>query len=228
MKFLILEDDIFFVRELQSIIERHFQDITIDIYTDIVNEINISIYDVFFLDLEIGDKSGFDFANRINQIIIEDVPIIFVTSHIELWKESFNYHPFWYIDKANYQEELDKMFICLKKRLEQKHAHIDIEYNGINAKIELKDILYLYKEGNYVFIVTKNKEYKIYISLKKLLKQINRLDLFLKVNSGTIISKKYVQEYNIKNNEIILKNQKSFAVSRSCKNRVKELFGGIY
>lgn len=225
MVFLIIEDDRFFAEELKSIINNYFNNVSIDIYTDITNDIDIDKYDAYFLDLEIGDKSGFDFAKKINDSKVYERPIIFVTSHIELWKESYAYHPFWYIDKASYQEDLKRMFVYLNEKLKNDHAFIDIDYNNIMTRIELKDILYLYKEGNYIHIQTHYNNYKIYMSLKKLLKQITFPELFIKVNSGTIVNKNYIQDYNIKNSEIILKNNETFIISRSCKKGVKELFG---
>lgn len=225
MVFLIIEDDKLFAKELNSIINNYFDNVSIEIYTDIIDDIDIDKYDAYFLDLEVGNKSGFDFAKRINDSKVNERPIIFVTSHVELWKESYVYHPFWYIDKASYQEDLKRMFGYLNTKLQKDHAFIDIDYDNIMTRIELKDILYLYKEGNYIYIHTSYNSYKVYMSLKRLLKQITNLELFIKINSGTIVNKSYIQDYDVKNSKITLKNKESFVVSRSCKKSVKGLFG---
>jgi len=53
-----------------------------------------------------------------------------------LWKESYVYHPFWYIDKAGYQEDLKSMLVYLKKKLQNDHAFINIVYDNVMTRIE--------------------------------------------------------------------------------------------
>ncbi len=220
MKFIIIEDDAFFGRKLKAIISDYFNDVDIDIYTTVDDDIHIDDYDVFFLDLEIGQDNGYDFANIINETTEYHKIIIFVTSHVELWKNSFVHRPFWFIDKACYQDELPEMLKALQTKLNKDHAYIEVEYDGVFAHIELKDIHYFYKDGNYVYIHTTNHEYKIYTALKTLIKKIDSQD-FIKVNSGTLVKKNYILHYNNKTNEVVLKNNKVFVVSRSCRKNMK-------
>lgn len=226
MNFLIVEDDIFFAKELQTIIQNEFKNINIDIFTDINNNIYINQYDVYFLDLEIGNKNGFDFAKDINQITNYNKPIIFVTSHVEFWKESFAYRPFWYVDKTHYKTELQTMFAELKKKLKQDHAFIQFEYQNTLHRIEIKDIVSIYKEKNYSYIQTIQQQYRVYISLKTLLKQMNNHNLLIKINSGTLVKKDCIVKYDKTIKKVFLKNKQSFVVSRSCKKDLREFMKG--
>lgn len=213
MRFLIMEDDLFFAKELKSIIKKYFNNIRIDIYAYNIDDININRYNVFFLGLD-NNKNGFKFAQIINQTLVDNKPIIFIASDVELWKEGFVYHPFWCVDKTTSQRDLVAMFKNLKKKLIRDYASIKVDYNGILRRIRLNNINYIYKEKNYTYIHTESNEYKIHISLKNLLEQIDYTELFIKINSGILVRKKYIKEYNTRSNEILLANNQSFLVSR--------------
>ncbi len=223
MKFLVLDDDIYFAEAIASIIKEKFSRVKIDIYTDITNNIDVLSYEAYFLDIEVGDKSGFKFSEKINHLTYGYRPIIFVTSHIELWNESYHYHPFWFINKSNYQEDFNRMLDDLSKTLEFNCAYIEVICNQIKITIKLRDILYLYKEGNYTFIQTDNTKYKTYISLKNILKQIAQKDLFIRVNSGCLVNKNYIKDYCPEKKEVISINEKRFTVSRSCSRNIINL-----
>lgn len=215
MRFLIMEDDILFAKELKLIIKEYFNNIRIDINAYSTDDININKYDVFFLGLNNNDKNGFKFAQTINQTLLDHKLIIFIASDVELWKEIFAYHPFWCIDKATYQEDLIPTLKNLKKKLIHDYASIKVDYNGVIRRIRLKNINYIYKDKNYTYIHTENNEYKVHISLKNLLQQIDFTNLFIKINSGILVRKKYIKEYNLRTNEILLIDNQSFLVSRS-------------
>lgn len=222
-KILILEDDEYFALELKSILFNHYPNSQIDVYHNINHEINISLYDIFFLDVDLSgndDKEGFCFAEEIN-IISDDKMIIFVTSHTDLWKEGYYYRPYWYIDKSHYKEELNELFHRrLDNDLKKKYAYIYIEYDNEVINILLKDIIYIENQRNHVNIYTLNRELKKYMPFKSVLKDIgDNIDLFIQINSGIIVSKKHINF--LKNNDIVLDNGVILPVSRRHKKEVK-------
>ncbi len=217
MKFLVLDDDIFFAHLLADMIQQYFNNSQVDILTHIDKSMDIESYDAFFLDIELNNENGFDYASYIHESLSSYKPIIFVTSHTELWKESFTYRPFWYIDKAHYEEELAKMFKELQKELTAKDI-ITIQYQDILTPVPLKNIIYIHKETNNLYIHTISQTYKIYQTLKVFSQQLN--NQFIKINSGTIVNKNYIKEYNKKTSEIILSNNILLPVSRSLRKNI--------
>ena len=74
---------------------------------------NIERYDVVFLDMEMKELNGIETANLIREFD-EHIIIVFVTSHSEYMKESFQCQPFRFIEKPLDYDELKKFFSILK------------------------------------------------------------------------------------------------------------------
>ncbi len=106
MNILVLDDDKFVSLEIKNIIDKHYNDdVYIDIYYNLDENINLSKYDIFFLDIDIDNQinQGFEFASLIKSKY-ENKPIVFVTSHNEYMKNSFKYRPFRYVEKITYKQ----------------------------------------------------------------------------------------------------------------------------
>ena len=63
------------------------------------------LFDIYLLDIEMPDYSGFQLAAAIRDVSLEAV-IIFVTSHIEYAIDGYRYSAFRYIPKSKIQELL--------------------------------------------------------------------------------------------------------------------------
>lgn len=68
---------------------------------------NIERYDVVFLDMEMRELNGIETANLIREFD-EHIIIVFVTSHSEYMKESFQCQPFRFVEKP--------LFFCRNER----------------------------------------------------------------------------------------------------------------
>ncbi|HIT85165.1 MAG TPA: response regulator [Candidatus Ornithomonoglobus intestinigallinarum] len=80
---------------------------------------NIERYDVVFLDMEMRELNGIETANLIREFD-EHIIIVFVTSHSEYMKESFQCQPFRFIEKPLDYDELKKVFYDIKDKLSKK------------------------------------------------------------------------------------------------------------
>lgn len=77
---------------------------------------NVERYDVVLLDMEMEELNGIETANLIREFD-EHIIIIFVTSHSEYMKESFQCQPFRFIEKPLDYDELKKIFYDIKDKL---------------------------------------------------------------------------------------------------------------
>ena len=74
-----------------------------------------------FLDIEMPDTNGLDVAVKIREEN-QEVPIIFISWHQKYEHQSFLVHPFSFIDKNNFKEELES---CLNDLLKDFHRKND-------------------------------------------------------------------------------------------------------
>lgn len=60
---------------------------------------------LFLLDIDMPEISGFDVARKLKEMKLSDY-IIFVTGHTMYALNSYEFHPFYYLDKAHISEKL--------------------------------------------------------------------------------------------------------------------------
>ena len=72
--------------------------------------------DAIFLDIDIPEMNGFQIAKNVRKLY-PDCMIIFCSSHNELVYESFEYEPFWFLCKSDYERKLDSV---LEKSFKKK------------------------------------------------------------------------------------------------------------
>ena len=106
----------------------------------------------------------------------------------------------------------------------KRRSHIDGEYylyqrNGITSKIRLSQIYYIESLRHQIIIHSINGEMIERKTLSQFIKEIQSPD-FIQIHKSYIINKRFIQE--IKNQEVILKEQTHLPIGRSYKESLKE------
>lgn len=175
---------------------------------------NIERYDVVFLDMEMKNLNGIETANLIQEFD-EHIIIVFVTSHSEYMKESFQCQPFRFVEKPLDYEELKKVFYDIYKKLSKKRKIFSFMENKTKVRLYCDDIIYCESQAHWVWIYTKEKLYKICKSLSDLYEQLDK-EMMFQVHKSFIINFNYI--YIIKGNNIQLYHcDKVIPISRSYK-----------
>lgn len=160
----------------------------------------IERYDVVFLDMEMKNLNGIETANLIQEFD-EHIIIVFVTSHSEYMKESFQCQPFRFVEKPLDYEELKKVFYDIYKKLSKKRKIFSFMENKTKVRLYCDDIIYCESQAHWVWIYTKEKLYKICKSLSDLYEQLDK-EMMFQVHKSFIINFNYI--YIIKGNNIQL------------------------
>ncbi len=112
-----------------------------------------NLCDILFLDIDMPDISGMDIAGKLMEI--ESKPLlIFVTSHDELVYESLQYHPFGFIRKSFFDEEIEKVLKDCEAELKDRKKHFHFRMESRDIVLSLTDILYFEADGNYLKLYT--------------------------------------------------------------------------
>lgn len=115
--------------------------------------------DILFLDIDMPGINGMEAAHRISDMGQKPL-LIFVTSHDELVYESLQYHPFGFIRKSFFAQEIEKVLEDCRRELDSGKKHFQFQLSGRKIILLLADILYFEADGNYLKIRTRTGQYR--------------------------------------------------------------------
>ena len=199
--------------------------------------------DLVFLDVEIYDKTGFDFLKRIPEI---DFDLIFTTAHTSYAVQAFRYSALDFllkpIDRKQFKEAITKV-IQKKDKENGLQENIRLLLDNIHAKtpnnrvfipnhkgydvIDTNQVLYLKGDENYTHIFSLD-HYKTTIPrtilwFEGLLKGLP----FYRVHKSYMINTNHIEAYHKANGgEVILKGDIEIPISLRRKERfIREVIG---
>lgn len=178
-------------------------------------------YDILFLDMEMNGIDGIETANTIRTYDKKCI-IVFITNHSHYALKSFECHPFDFILKPLDFDKFKKIMDAIQAYLPNANATLVFRQNKKTVRILYDDILYFENKSHWIYIYTKDREYRIYMGFNDLLKKINS-DVFVVIHKSYIVNLNHIR--SIGTTELTLDTDNiSLPISRSNKNKVKELF----
>lgn len=157
------------------------------------------IYDILFLDIEIGDTNGIAVAKQIQQKHKNTV-ILVVTAYHQYLDDAMDIQVTRYIDKPATQNRifsaLDKAMSVINENVITLHIK-----NGQIVRLKISDIVYAEAKFKCVFIYTKETSHRIKETMKQLRSMLTA-SCFAVPHNSYIVNMKYIQ--NFQRNEIVL------------------------
>jgi two-component system LytT family response regulator len=146
--------------------------------------------DLMFLDIELPDITGLEFIRSLS-----DPPLtILITSKKEYALEAFEHSVVDYLVKPVSIERFLKavtkartIYDASGKNGENSKDQLFIKINGMIARIETKNILWIEALGDYITIHTPDKKYTVHSTLKAVEARLDP-ERFLRVHRSYIIS----------------------------------------
>ncbi len=233
MRVLIVEDDPSYALELEMLIENIGYELisVVDNAEDAFKLIEKEEPDLILMDIDIrGERSGIDVAEAIKD---KNIPVIFVTafSDRETYQSARETSPFGYVVKPFDQLTLQSIIeVTVAKLFAEKPPTQEpsewksdlitekgffIKVSNDLRKINFADILWLQSDGNYTYIVTKDKKMIVKISLTKILQKI-AAPFFMRIHKSYIVNIKAIQNINTADNVLII-NDQSIPIGRKYK-----------
>jgi two-component system response regulator LytT len=233
MKGIIIDDEI----TARIILKRVAEDIpNLDIVEDFsdamqaIKYLNKNAVDVIFLDIHMPNFTGFDFIESLKN----PSKIVLTTSDRNFALEAFEYK--FVIDylvkpiqldrfekaikKTNAVRLVEETAISVIKKESQTNITHDTLYVNIDrrlVKIDIPSICVIEAKGDYIKIITENKNHVVHSSLKKILEKLP-FDNFLKIHRSFVINIKKI--IDIEDNSVLI-NKNVIPVSRVNKNELK-------
>lgn len=179
-------------------------------------------YKVYFLDIDMPKIDGLEFAKLILQQQPEAI-LIFVSAKEEYVFQSFLVHPFAFIRKSQFDQDLDRAIGDLSvqyQKTEKRTCEIFDEL-GHSFEISIEDTIYLEAKDKYVNIVTKEGGFFIRNTLSDMENTLEEYH-FIRIHKSFLVNLRMI--YAIKYNKVILDGGQELPLSRNKTAEVKRRF----
>jgi DNA-binding LytR/AlgR family response regulator len=184
---------------------------------------NAKDFDIFVLDVYIGDEMGTALAKEIRKRGIES-PIIFLTTSVEHAPESFETATLRYLIKplnpVKFYEAMDAALAQAEKAVERL-IKLKTE-NGVE-RINASLILYSEAHNHYQYIkLNDGRQIKVRMTVAELYGILIKHDGFVRVGSAYIVNLRNIK--NVSNTEVRLYNNISIPIPRGKHTEIKKAF----
>jgi two-component system LytT family response regulator len=244
---LLIDDDSNLRNGMKSLLTRYAPEIRIIGEADSVDTgVNLLLQNppqVVFLDIHLGDGSGFDLLEEVNRQGKLNSQIVFITAHEQYAIKAFRFSALDFLLKPVDPEELQKVIGKLKQVIDKNDnvAHIDLLLENIRKKtdhfkrialsnsdgihlFEVSDIIRCESEDNYTkFYIKNNKP----ILISKTLKEYEELLTahgFERIHQSHLINLAYLKSYIKKDGGyVVMADNAHLPISQRKKERLQEL-----
>ncbi|MCL2020102.1 MAG: LytTR family DNA-binding domain-containing protein [Oscillospiraceae bacterium] len=188
-------------------------------------------FDVIFLDIDMPEMTGFNVAQKLRDNFCNSF-IIFVTSHCEMVYESFDFRPFHFIQKNEYNEIFKQNMLGVVKKLmlhmRQNDKIILEDENKIKHVIFIRDIFYLESNRHYIKYHTSKR-----VSPFQIRENMRDEELkysayhFARIHKQFLVNMRYIKEISMSKEEIVLDIDRPFPklpMSRKYKKEAEEKY----
>lgn len=164
IKIAVCDDDVQILEDMAAEVRRLIPCDNVATFTDgmtLLKSLSSGEWDLLLLDIDMPGPDGLEIAARLGEGDCRSAPLlVFVTSHDELVYDSLRFHPFGFIRKSHFREEIGGLLQDCEKALQEKDRCFTFKSGAENIRIRLAEILYFESDGNYLRLVTHGKEYR--------------------------------------------------------------------
>lgn len=218
------DDEAKILEDLSAKIIKEFKKLNceIDLYTtensiDLLEYLKTSPVDILFLDIDMPTISGMDIAETLLNSEVKTL-LVFVTGQDALVYKSFKYHPFGFIRKTYFDEEITGVVKGLVEEIQKSSDTFLFKTNDGLNRIKLKDILYFESESNYLNLHTANTVYKFRSTISATEKELSAKG-FIRTHKGFLVNQTHI--FSVKSENIVLSNSVVLPIGRTNRELIK-------
>ncbi|MDO5402222.1 MAG: LytTR family DNA-binding domain-containing protein [Eubacteriales bacterium] len=182
--------------------------------------------DIFFLDIECGEDSGFDIAKEIKKHR-KNPGIVYMTNYSNYITQAFVCRPLGFISKQSIDSDIEQPMQNIREYLDELRCVITFYANKTEKHVRAAELVSVEVRNHEVVVnLLENGEFRFRGQLSAYEKKL--LDFgFVKIDRGILINKKYITK--IEKNKVYLGNELCYEVSRRRMGLVRNIItGGIY
>lgn len=231
IRFGICDDDIKYIESVESIICESFkqQDIFQEecqciLYSsgkELIERFIQDEIDIFFIDIECGEMSGFDIARQILKRK-KNSGIVYITNYQNYVFESYVCRPLGFIRKSFIKSDINISMINIVEYLENKRNIIVFEGVKGNITLYMNDIVAVEVYDHKLKIILNDREVECNGSLAHYEKELEKHG-FIKITRSIEVNKRYITGINA--DRLCLCGRIEYIISRRRVKAVRESWG---
>lgn len=176
-------------------------------------------FDLFLLDVELGDMNGLELAGIIRNKFPESY-LIFITYYSKYAIQGYTCKAYRYLLKEKLEEQLEEVLRNVYDEMDQvRQRYYLITTNARYVKIPCREILYIEKREKYAVIHTERGEDSVRKTLAQVFEELPVRE-FVFIERRYIANIRHVMRYQ--DNEVILRNGIVLPVSRPQSRNVRQ------
>ena len=232
MKIAICDDETIILDEVSAYIKNYSEQSgksEIEVFpfnsaSSLLNSIdNGALFDIFMLDVYIGDEMGTTLAREIRAREIES-PIIFLTTSVEHAPQSYETGTLRYLIKPLEPEKFYEAMgaaLLQAEKITKQLIRLKTE-NGIES-INANNIMYSESHDHHQYITLDNGQHlKVRTTVSELYALLAKNDGFFRLGSAYIINLRNIK--NLTSSEILLYNNTTIPIPRGKYAELKKVF----
>ncbi len=192
--------------------------------SDLLYEIETKgIFDIIFMDIEIGCENGLELAEKLNDSNYSYI-LILISQYSDYYRATFEVQPFWFLDKPVNEQRLQKALLKAVDKIKNNYETLDYCFAKEFHRVLIKKIIYLQSSGRLILIkCIESNLHKFYGKLDKiehLLKMKN--SIFIRINKSVCVNIDYVVKWS--RNYVRMVNGEEINIGRTYQSKVRESF----
>lgn len=233
MRILIVDDEPLAREELRFLLEQNKLVNSIDEADSVesaFSRVEKKNYDVIFLDIELGEKSGFVLAEKIKTISVRP-QIIFATAYNQYALDAFEVNAADYVlkpfNKNRIDQALQKISVVPEKMQAINNNRISITTDDKTKVLKKDQIIYVYTENGVLQVITKEGTLSTKQTLSHFM-QVLDPQKFMQVHRSFLVNIDEVQmtEPSFNNTYLMtMSNGNKVPVARTYVNQMKKSLG---
>ncbi len=245
---LLIDDDSNLRNGMKGLLSLYAPDIVIlgeaDSVKTGISSIEYHQPNVIFLDIQLGDGTGFDILEQVMQRKGSlSCHVVFITAHEQYAVKAFRFSALDYLLKPVDPEDLNKVVEKIKKALNSNdnYAHIDLLLENIRKKVDkfkrialsTSDGIHLFEVSDIIRCESQDNYTKFYIKdskpilIAKTLKEYEELlsgQGFERIHQSHLINLAYLKSYIKKDGGYaVMADNSHLPISQRKKERLQEL-----
>lgn len=174
-------------------------------------------YDLMFLDIEMPELDGISLARKLRECS-QDVPIVFLTTHIEYALDGYEVNALRYLTKPIRPEKLSEVLVYVQRQLENQRT-LWLKLQTGEVCVPVPDILCMEAQNQNIMIYTAQQSYSVRYNLGDYENELAK-DGFFRIHRGYLVSLRHVK--SLGKHDLTLDNGIVLPVSRTKEKALKD------
>ena len=229
LRIALCDDEAAVCSELEALIMQACKELHIETEIDIFSSGSIlkehlmsgSKYNIFFLDIELGDESGITISECIrNEVKDESAQIVYVSGKTEYDRQLFAFRPFSFIEKPF---DADVVRTTLEKYMRifgDKNDLFHYKYGHDTYWVNLSSILYFKSNRKLIGIISLSSKDEFYGTMSSLIEQLSTRGFF-SPHKSYLVNYRFIKAFQA--DAIIMVNGDIIPIAKGKRDEISKL-----